>query len=423
MSKNRGIIALMGSGELTTTMVEVHKSLLRRYEGSARAVFVDTPAGFQLNVDQISHKAIEYFNLRIQQMLQIAAFQSASGSAASAEAAFDRIRTADYILVGPGSPTYALDQWQQSPVPDIFLQRVIAGGCFVAASAAALTVGRLTLPVYEIYKVGQPVHWVEGLNLLGQLGMDLAVIPHWNNAEGGNHDTRFCFMGQARLEKLVDALPQTTRILGLDEHTALVIDFEKRYATIQGIGSVTLKDRRREIVFTKNDRIPLAMLMDPAEEGEAPLSGRLQHTEDTSVSTPALPDQASDDDPWTAIHACADHVRQALDDGQDEQIATQLLELERLIWASRGLLEEQNAMGAAREVLREALATLTAALALRPKNRHACLSELVDAVLRLRHQFRDQKKYEEADALRNSLERVGIQIMDSPDGSTWTTEL
>ena len=77
MLNSRGIITIMGSGELTATMVEVHKCLLRKYGDSARAVFIDTPAGFQLNADQISRKAVEFFKLRVQQSLTIASFKSA----------------------------------------------------------------------------------------------------------------------------------------------------------------------------------------------------------------------------------------------------------------------------------------------------------------------------------------------------------
>ena len=51
----------MGSGELTATMVEVHKGLLDQLPGSPQAAFLDTPAGFQLNVDQISRKAVRIF--------------------------------------------------------------------------------------------------------------------------------------------------------------------------------------------------------------------------------------------------------------------------------------------------------------------------------------------------------------------------
>ncbi|MCX5904758.1 MAG: hypothetical protein NTV89_15120, partial [Proteobacteria bacterium] len=60
MADKKGIIVLMGSGELTATMVEVHKALLAGLGGRPRAVLLDTPAGVQLNVDQISRTAVEY---------------------------------------------------------------------------------------------------------------------------------------------------------------------------------------------------------------------------------------------------------------------------------------------------------------------------------------------------------------------------
>ena len=58
MPSGKGKIVLMGSGELTATMVEVHKNLLDYLPGSPKAAFLNTPAGFQLNVDQISQKAV-----------------------------------------------------------------------------------------------------------------------------------------------------------------------------------------------------------------------------------------------------------------------------------------------------------------------------------------------------------------------------
>jgi cyanophycinase-like exopeptidase len=86
-----------------------------------------------------------------------------------AEQALQKLREANFVLIGPGSPTYAIRQWQQTPIPEILIKRVEEGGCLVAASAAVLTVGRFTLPVYEIYKVGEDLHWVEGMNILEKI--------------------------------------------------------------------------------------------------------------------------------------------------------------------------------------------------------------------------------------------------------------
>jgi peptidase E len=261
MPAAKGKIVLMGSGELTATMVEVHKELLAGVKNSPKAVFLDTPAGFQLNVDLLSQKAVEYFHSRIQYPLTIASFKSTKTTTPYAsEQAFHILREADFILIGPGSPTYAVHQWQQTPIPDILKKQIQGGGCLVAASAAALTVGRFTLPVYEIYKVGGDLHWVEGMDILGHFGFNLVVIPHWNNAEGGTHDTRFCYMGEPRFRKLESLLPEDVSIFGLDEHTACIIDLEKAEVSIKGIGRVTLRRGDAEVTFEKGESFSMEVL-------------------------------------------------------------------------------------------------------------------------------------------------------------------
>ena len=265
-----GKLVLMGSGELTATMVEVHKELIAGLAPPQTAVFLDTPAGFQLNVEQISENAVRYFDTRVHHPLGIASFASADGvTPFEAESVFHTLRNAQFILIGPGSPTYAVRQMCNTPIPEIFSKVVHSGGCLVAASAAALTVGACTLPVYEIYKVGEDLHWVDGLGLLGGFGFDLVVVPHWNNAEGGTHDTRRCFMGEARFRELEKQLPGNVGILGLDEHTACIIDLATRQATVRGIGRVIVKKGERLQVFTKGDVFPTAALIDPGTDAPA----------------------------------------------------------------------------------------------------------------------------------------------------------
>ncbi|MCA1676625.1 MAG: hypothetical protein LC799_32120 [Actinobacteria bacterium] len=42
--------------------------------------------------------------------------------------------------------------------------------------------------------------WAEGLDLLSVLGLWAAVLPHFDSAEGGTHATRFCYLGEQRLQ-------------------------------------------------------------------------------------------------------------------------------------------------------------------------------------------------------------------------------
>jgi len=95
--------------------------------------------------------------------------------------------------------------------------------------------------VYEIYKVGERLHWKPGLDIFRAYGLELVFVPHWNNTEGGaNLDTCFCFLGGARFEKMVALLPETATIVGIDEHTALTIDLETGTCQVIGAGQVTV---------------------------------------------------------------------------------------------------------------------------------------------------------------------------------------
>ena len=138
-------------------------------------------------------------------------------------------------MAGPGSPSYALRQWVGGPIPAALADRVRDGGILTMASAAALTLGAVTIPVYEIYKVGaEPAGCPGSTSWAPATGLRAAVVPHYDNAEGGNHDTRFCYMGERRLRILEGQLPPGTFILGVDSHTALVLDLDLRTAAVSG---------------------------------------------------------------------------------------------------------------------------------------------------------------------------------------------
>jgi len=207
----------MGSGETAPTMVTPHREIVARLgEPTPRAVLLDTPYGFQENASEITERAVEYFAHRVQLTIEAAGFlgplapdQSHRTPLAEA-AALSRLRTAGFVFAGPGSPSYALSVWRSSPVPEALATKLAEGGAVVFSSAAALTLGRFSVPVYEIYKVGQPVHWLDGLDLMGAAGFDesCVVIPHYDNAEGGTHDTRFCYLGERRLASMEAMLPE-----------------------------------------------------------------------------------------------------------------------------------------------------------------------------------------------------------------------
>jgi hypothetical protein len=143
--------------------------------------------------------------------------------------------------MGPGSPTYATRQLRDSLAWHYMIAQHRLGAVLALASAATIAISAYALPVYEIYKVGEDIHWNAGLDFFGFYGLPLVFVPHWNNHEGGTElDTSRCFMGKERFDQMVKMLPETMNVIGLDEKTALIIDPSSGVCRITGMGTVTL---------------------------------------------------------------------------------------------------------------------------------------------------------------------------------------
>lgn len=403
----------MGSGELTPSMVSVHKRLIQGLKPPVRAVFLDTPAGFQLNVDQISKKACDYFKSHIQQSMSVASFKSSKETISyEAEMAFKALREADYIMIGPGSPTYAVGHWKQSPIPEIFIQQIEEGACLVVASAAALTVGRFTLPVYEIYKVGEDLHWIDGINILGHFGLNLVVIPHWNNAEGGTHDTRFCYMGESRFRKLESLLPEKIPIVGLDEHTACIVDLEKWEGLVFGIGRMTIRFKETERIYEKGKRFSLEELHSLEFE-------RTEKQETIKSSSSGFTISNQREPFWEQVNSLEDAFKDSLEKNDSAGVTNALLELDKVVWEAQEDLESSEFVSQAREIMRELMVLLGLQLESMPTDKEGFLASLMDAFLEVREALRKNSQWELADGIRERLKEIGIILEDTEDGPRW----
>ena len=246
-----GTITFMSSGETSARLSPAHRAVMARITEPLRAIFMDTPAGFQENATELAEKAVGYFKQNLQQTLSIVSFKALSEATPEqvVEAA-EKILAANYIFAGPGSPTYAVRNWIHTPIAAALADRLRGGAHLVFASSAAIAASRFAVPVYEIYKAGHEPYWVDGLDLLGPYGLELAIAPHWNNSEGGTaFDTRYCFIGKRRLKKMEALLPETATIVGIDENTACTFDPAARQCEVIGAGRVILRHRGQEKTF------------------------------------------------------------------------------------------------------------------------------------------------------------------------------
>lgn len=380
---------LMGSGETSPTMVTPHQrifSALASAERDISPVLIDTPFGFQENADELTAKITAYFDESVGQTLRPIRMRSRQeweqepGRAAQEYAA---LRSARWIFSGPGSPSYALSNWSGTPVAEAMHALLEPGpksGAVVLASAASLTTGEFTIPVYEIYKVGQSPFWLQGLDLLGRAtGLRTAVVPHYDNAEGGTHDTRFCYMGERRLSMMEAELPEGAFIWGVDEHTCVRIDLHEGVVTVGGRGGMTLRVRGDSRVIPSGETITL-------EEVAAHVGGVVR----------------------PAASAASDSTVEELEFGS-------LLEAGRLEDAA-ARWAELDAAGEDRGKLRAMVVDLASAAGARGAHDAA---PFIDLLVTLRDGARRDRRWADADVIRDALAARAIEIRDGKETSEW----
>lgn len=240
-----GLIVLFGSGEISPTGRKVFEHVLRSLPPSPHLALLETPAGFELNSQQVIKRVGDFFTQRLQnfspQVEIIPARKRGTPFSPEDPEIVAPLLKADLIFMGPGSPSYAIRQLRGSLAWYYTLARHQLGSALALASAATVAFSAYALPVYEIYKVGEELHWIEGLDFFNLYGLKLVFIPHWNNQEGGAElDTSRCFMGEARFERLMEMLPGGMTIIGLDEKTALIMDPSRGECRVKGLGKVTV---------------------------------------------------------------------------------------------------------------------------------------------------------------------------------------
>ncbi len=379
-------LVLMGSRETSPTMVTTHKRLLADVSATAgSAITLDTPYGFQENADELTERIQRYFLESVGRGIEGTTLRSVGVPAATVANAIESLRRAHWVFAGPGSPSYALRVWRETGAASAF-EAVLARGSVVFASAAALTAGAFTMPVYEIYKVGEDPKWLPGLDFLGHAtGLRAAVIPHFDNAEGGTHDTRFCYVGERRLASLESMLPDDCFVLGIDEHSGVRFDLDSQRVHVFGRGGMTVRMGGRMWVVPAGSEVSVAEVAERA--------GTRLTTSETSAATV-----------WDDVQ-----VHSLLDEGRVQDAVDALLALDGV--------DRDAATRAAVHALIVHLGQLAAS----PNVDVAgIVGPYIEALLAARASARSHGFWAEADEIRNRLSDLKVTITDRPDGSTWS---
>lgn len=417
------ILTIMGSGETAPTMVTTHRRLTALLPQPVKAVVLDTPYGFQENAPELAMRAVDYFKTSVNVDLAVAGLLRLQDTHIAADpVAIERglriVTEANYVFAGPGSPTYALRQWAGSPMARIINHKLETGGIVTFASAAALTLGRVAVPVYEIYKVGQNVQILEGLDILSSIGINAAVIPHYDNAEGGNHDTRFCYLGEARLELFETMLEPDTYVLGVDEHTGLVINLDEGTATVVGNGTVTIRLRENSTVYPVGEIIPLATLQNPwnMSAQQANISAT---SGPASKETPA-PAPKTESSLDGALKAAQEMFDDAMSSRNADGAVRAALALEQAITDWSADTAQSDAIDRARGALRAMVSRLGDAAVSGVQDPREVVGPYIEAMLAVRATVRAEKRYDLSDIIRDAFAQLNVEVRDTPTGVEWS---
>jgi cyanophycinase-like exopeptidase len=375
-----GRITLVGAGELMAAMSSIHRAAIKRLGSPPRAVFLDTTAGFETNVDAISAKAVEYYAHHLQTDLTVASYRHRERASTSEVAStVATIRNANLIFAGPGSPTYAIRQWRDSPVWQAVIESFEAGADLLFASAASIALGRYAVPVYEVYKAGEDPYWADGLDLMSKLGLNLAIVPHFDDSSGGdNYDSRFCYMGAQRFDALQEKLPPEVTILGIDAYTCICFDPNTRTARIDGQGGITLIGEGGVTRYEGGSELAFDAFHSGARD--------IVRTFDASqaVSGYEHSDETSDGDTMAELTRYVEGLG-ALTGNEKVDLLARLKAM-------------QDEPGGASEETE---------------------SRLLDLILELREALRGAKRYDMADKARDELDQLGFEVGDTPQGAHW----
>lgn len=367
-----GIVVLFGSGETSPSGRKVFDYVLNLLPSPPSIRLLEIPAGFELNSDRVIGRVGEFIQHRLQnfqpEIKVVPARQRGTDFSPDNEEIAAQVLDADLIFMGPGSPTYAVRQLEDSLTWNYLRARHRLGAALVLASAAAIAISTYALPVYEIYKVGEDLHWKAGLDFFGAYGLPLVFIPHWNNQDGGEElDTSRCFMGQPRFAALMEQLPADLTVVGIDEKTALILDIQTGEARVMGAGGVTLIHTGHRHDFSKENPVSPGLLqVARRRRGHVHQygSGEVFPLSDCCPFDETAPGQGIPDSAWERAW----------------QVHSQLFEAER----------EDTEGEAHPEVMR-----------------------LVNA----RQQAREKKQWQLADELRAEIAALGWQVLDTPQGS------
>jgi hypothetical protein len=219
-------------------------------------------------------------------------------------------------------------------------------------------------------------------------------------------------------------LPEESFILGVDEHTAVLLDLDEGSVSVLGNGVLTIRRQGRSVTRPAGSTLDLATLGSLAGSGsdasnasgatgaQTAAPAGVETAGPTPAGDPVAVSLSAEADRLDAAFGAALAARDA--DG----CVSALLEMEQVMvdWSADTDVEEGEHARAILRAMAVRLGQLAEAGARDPRE---VLAPYVDTLVELRTRARAGRDWSTSDWIRDRLGAAGVEVRDTPDGATW----
>lgn len=205
-----GAIALVGSGEYTDAMNDTDLYLMGTIGGpaAAKVVIIPTASGLEdpSSPERWQQMGLAHFSKLGAQVKRVDILNRAD---ANDQHWVPLLEEANFYYFSGGNPQHLIETMRDSLAWSYIQRGYLNGAVLAGCSAGAMSFGGYTANIRAVMR-GDGPSWSPALGLLPRL----ITMPHFDRISG--------FAGPAMFKQMLEAVPEGSLLVGVDEDTALV---------------------------------------------------------------------------------------------------------------------------------------------------------------------------------------------------------
>jgi len=217
-------------------------------------------------------------------------------------------------------------------------------------------------------------------------------------------------------------LPEGAFVLGVDEHTGVILDLDADTARIVGLGVVTIRRDGVSMEIPTGETVPIDVLREGPKTSSTTSTGRSEQPSEPVVTEHSVAATASkkiEASLATDVDRCNAEFDRSMAARDAVAAVAATLDLDDAIrsWSADTLQSDE--MDKARALLRSMIVRLGEASKGGLTDPRDVLGPLVEIALSARSEVRLAKLYDLSDQIRDGLAEAGVEVRDTADGQIW----